>query len=48
LGTNFKGRGRKSFLSKSQSQAVVDVVAVTQLSITRELREIPTPEGVSK
>jgi hypothetical protein len=43
--TSKKGRGRKSFLSKAQSRAAIDVATGHQLSISGALRENIPPEG---
>jgi hypothetical protein len=47
-GSISKGRGRKHFLSKSQSRVAMDVVVGKQLSNTTTLGELATPEAASK
>ena len=46
-GAGGKGRGRKSFLSKAQDRAKVDVVMGKQSSIEWALREVKAQDGGS-
>jgi hypothetical protein len=46
--SNGKGRGRRSYLSKAQSRAAMDMEARHQLSIIGALRVAQTLKGVAK